>query len=90
MGDIFMLRIWDSGQDIYEIILTNVEINLTIIGLTLEQAELHANIRGYVERLSEVVAFDNPRQAGESSFTIRIRVSANVHEQLRDGTKASD
>ncbi|KAI3994749.1 hypothetical protein MKX01_037300 [Papaver californicum] len=90
MGDTLMLRVWDNGQDIYEIILTNVEINLTIIGLTRKQAELPSNIRGYVERLGEVVVFDNPRQTSDGSYTIIIRVSANIHELLRDGTNAND
>ncbi|KAI3983801.1 hypothetical protein MKX01_011509 [Papaver californicum] len=49
MGDTFMLRLLDDGQDIYEIILTNMEINLTISELTREQAELPSNIMGYVE-----------------------------------------
>lgn len=40
MNDIFMLSVWHEGQDIREIILTHVEMNITIRGLNIEHLHL--------------------------------------------------
>ncbi|XP_026411883.1 uncharacterized protein LOC113307648 [Papaver somniferum] len=90
MNDIFMMSVWHEDQDIREIILTHVELNITIRGLNLEQLQDFDDIRGFVFNMGEIIAFDPPRLTENGSYAMTVRLTMNVFNTLRENTIADD
>ncbi|KAI3956250.1 hypothetical protein MKW92_000806 [Papaver armeniacum] len=90
MNDIFMMSVWHEDQDIIEIILTQVELNITIRGLNLEQLQDLDDIRGFVFNMGEIIAFDPPRLIENGSYAVTVRLTMNVFHTLRENTIEDD
>ncbi|KAI3908202.1 hypothetical protein MKW98_029503, partial [Papaver atlanticum] len=84
------MSVWHEDQDIGQIILTHVELNITIRGLTLEQLEDFDDIRGYVYHMGDIIAFDQPIYTQQGTYEMTVRVTMNVFNTLRASTTADN